>query len=106
MLLHRRRSATRLADVHGRGAELVRQLAGILEPPGRLATELGGSCRAYVDDAVGATQRAHPSISALPRLMEDRAAGFLMVRELEASARLLRRHSTRLDLIGALKSRE
>ena len=52
------------------------------------ARELGGSCGAYVDDAFGAAHRAHASVSALPRLIEERAAGFLMRRELEALSRL------------------
>ena len=52
------------------------------------ARELGGSCAAYVDDAFGAAHRAHASVSALPRLIEERAAGFLMQRELEALSRL------------------
>ncbi len=52
------------------------------------AGELGQSCGAYVDDAFGAAHRAHASVSALPRLIEERAAGFLMRRELEALSRL------------------
>ncbi len=47
------------------------------------ARELARSCGAYVNDAFGAAHRAHASVSALPRLMEERAAGFLMQRELE-----------------------
>ena len=52
------------------------------------ARELGGSCGAYVNDAFGAAHRAHASVSALPRLMEERAAGLLMQRELEVLERL------------------
>jgi len=52
------------------------------------ARELGGSCAAYVNDAFGAAHRAHASVSALPRLMEERAAGFLMQRELEVLDKL------------------
>ncbi len=52
------------------------------------ARELGGSCTAYVNDAFGAAHRAHASVSALPRLIEDRAAGFLLQRELEALDKL------------------
>ena len=52
------------------------------------ARELGGSCAAYVDDAFGAAHRAHASVSALPQLIEERAAGFLMQRELEVLSRL------------------
>ncbi len=52
------------------------------------ARELGGSCAAYVDDAFGAAHRAHASVSALPRLIEERAAGFLMQREIDVLSRL------------------
>jgi phosphoglycerate kinase len=52
------------------------------------ARELGGSCAAYVNDAFGAAHRAHASVSALPRLMKERAAGLLMQRELEVLDKL------------------
>jgi len=52
------------------------------------ARALKGSCVAYVDDAFGAAHRAHASVSALPRLIEERAAGFLMRRELEVLSHL------------------
>ncbi len=52
------------------------------------ARELGGSCAAYVNDAFGAAHRAHASVSALPRLMEERAAGLLMQRELDVLDKL------------------
>ncbi len=52
------------------------------------AHELGGACGAYVNDAFGAAHRAHASVSALPRLISERAAGFLMQRELEVLSRL------------------
>ena len=52
------------------------------------ARDLGGSCTAYVNDAFGAAHRAHASVGALPRLIEDRAAGFLLQRELEVLDKL------------------
>ena len=52
------------------------------------ARELGGYCGAYVNDAFGAAHRAHASVSALPRLMTERAAGLLMQRELKALDKL------------------
>jgi phosphoglycerate kinase len=52
------------------------------------ARDLGTGCTAYVNDAFGAAHRAHASVSALPRLIEERAAGLLMQRELEVLERL------------------
>ena len=52
------------------------------------ARQLGAGCSAYVNDAFGAAHRAHASVSALPRLIEDRAAGFLLQRELEVLEKL------------------
>jgi len=52
------------------------------------AAELGVGCTAYVNDAFGAAHRAHASVSALPRLIEERAAGFLLQRELEVLEKL------------------
>ncbi|MEM7435707.1 MAG: phosphoglycerate kinase [Myxococcota bacterium] len=52
------------------------------------ARELGAGCGAYVNDAFGAAHRAHASVSALPGLFEERAAGLLMQRELEVLSQL------------------
>ncbi|MEM9728481.1 MAG: phosphoglycerate kinase [Myxococcota bacterium] len=52
------------------------------------AGELAAGCGAYVNDAFGAAHRAHASVSALPGLIEARAAGFLMQRELEVLSKL------------------
>jgi len=52
------------------------------------AHDLGVGCTAYVNDAFGAAHRAHASVSALPRLIEERAAGFLLQRELEVLEKL------------------
>ena len=52
------------------------------------ARELGAGCSAYVNDAFGSAHRAHASVSALPRLIEERAAGFLMLRELDVLEKL------------------
>ncbi len=52
------------------------------------ARELGAGCTAYVNDAFGAAHRAHASVSALPRLIDDRAAGLLLQRELEVLDKL------------------
>ena len=52
------------------------------------ARELAKLCDAYVNDAFGAAHRAHASVAALPRMMRDRAAGFLMRAELDALGKL------------------
>jgi phosphoglycerate kinase len=52
------------------------------------ARELAELCDVYVDDAFGAAHRAHASVHALPRLVRDRAAGLLLLKELQALGRL------------------
>ncbi len=53
------------------------------------ARQLAELCDVYVNDAFGAVHRAHASVHALPRLMRDRAAGYLLQRELEALGRVV-----------------
>lgn len=52
------------------------------------AKQLAELCDVYVDDAFGCVHRAHASVHALPRLMRERAAGFLLKKELESLTRL------------------
>lgn len=52
------------------------------------AKELARVCDVYVDDAFGAAHRAHASVDALPRMIGERAPGFLMEKELKALSRL------------------
>jgi phosphoglycerate kinase len=52
------------------------------------ARQLAELCDVYVDDAFGAVHRAHASVHALPRLVRERAAGLLLLKELKALARL------------------
>src|SRR5207244_11478356 len=52
------------------------------------AGQLAELCDVYVDDAFGAVHRAHASVHALPRLMRERGAGFLLRRELESLSKL------------------
>ena len=47
------------------------------------AAELAAGKQVYVNDAFGAAHRAHASISAAPRLFPARAAGLLLMREVE-----------------------
>lgn len=53
------------------------------------ARELARLADVYVNDAFGAAHRAHASVEALPRLMREKAAGFLMKKELEALGKLV-----------------
>jgi phosphoglycerate kinase len=54
-----------------------------------LARELAGLAEVYVDDAFGAAHRAHASTEGVARLLDDRAAGFLLAGEVEALSGLL-----------------
>lgn len=53
------------------------------------ARGLAELCDGYVDDAFGAAHRAHASVHALPRMIDDRGAGLLMLEELAYLGRLL-----------------
>jgi phosphoglycerate kinase len=55
------------------------------------ARQLAELCDVYVNDAFGAVHRAHASVHALPRLVRDRAAGFLLVKELRSLSKLVDR---------------
>lgn len=52
------------------------------------ARQLSELCDVYINDAFGAAHRAHASVHALPRMIRERAAGFLMRKELEALSKL------------------
>lgn len=53
------------------------------------ARELSTLCTVYVNDAFGAAHRAHASVEALPRMMRERAMGFLMKREVTHLSKVL-----------------
>jgi phosphoglycerate kinase len=53
------------------------------------ARQLAELCDVYVDDAFGCVHRAHASVHALPKLVRDRAAGFLLGKELNALGRVV-----------------
>jgi phosphoglycerate kinase len=55
---------------------------------GDFARELAKMADCYVNDAFGAAHRAHASVAALPKLIADRAAGFLLWKELDALGKL------------------
>jgi len=68
------------------------------------AQALAGLCEAYVNDAFGASHRAHASVVGLPRLINARAAGLLLAREIEALGRLVHRpEHPFVTLIGGAK---
>jgi phosphoglycerate kinase len=52
------------------------------------ARELAKLCDLYVGDAFGVVHRAHASVSALPKLISGRGAGFLLRSEIESLDRL------------------
>lgn len=53
------------------------------------AKELALLCDVYVGDAFGVSHRAHASVEALPRMIGERAPGFLMEKELASLGALL-----------------
>ena len=53
------------------------------------ARQLAELADVYVNDAFGAAHRAHASVHALPRLMAERAAGYLLLKEIRALSKLL-----------------
>lgn len=55
------------------------------------ARQLAELADVYVNDAFGAAHRAHASVHALPRMMRERAAGLLMLKELRALGRITER---------------
>jgi phosphoglycerate kinase len=53
------------------------------------ARQLAELCDCYVNDAFGAAHRAHASVHALPKLMRDRACGFLMEKEIDKLGKIV-----------------
>ena len=64
------------------------------------ARELQQHCEVYVGDAFGVSHRAHASVEALPKMVSERAAGFLIEREINALGRL--REDTADPLVAVL----
>lgn len=54
-----------------------------------LAGKWAGLVDVYVNDAFGASHRAHASIDALPRMMSKKCLGFLMFKEIEKLSELM-----------------
>ncbi len=53
------------------------------------AKQLMELCDVYVGDAFGASHRAHASVHALPRMMRERCAGFLLEKEISSLGRIV-----------------
>lgn len=78
------------------------------------AKRLAELCEIYVNDAFGAAHRAHASTEGLPRLVEERAAGELMFKEISFFTELLKNPKSPFvailggakvsDKIGVMKS--
>ena len=68
------------------------------------ASALASFSDIYINDAFGASHRAHASIVALPELMKDRGLGFLMKKEIEMlDAVRLHPESPFLTILGGAK---
>jgi len=81
--------AAELADGEIGLLENLRFHAGEEQNDPEFARALAAPATAYVDDAFGAAHRAHASIVGVLETLRRRAAGRLMVREVEALSRLL-----------------
>ncbi|MBI5536628.1 MAG: phosphoglycerate kinase [Deltaproteobacteria bacterium] len=53
------------------------------------ARQLAELCDVYVDDAFGCAHRAHASVHALPKLMREKACGFLMEKEIDKLGKIV-----------------
>jgi phosphoglycerate kinase len=69
--------------------ENIRYEPGETQNDPELAAALAGLAEAYVDDAFGAAHRAHASTEGAARLIENRAAGLLLEREVSVLEELL-----------------
>ncbi|MFN8847324.1 MAG: phosphoglycerate kinase [Bdellovibrionales bacterium] len=63
--------------------ENIRFEEGETEDSEELAQELAKPCDFYINDAFGASHRAHATIHALPKLMKNRGVGFLIEKEIQ-----------------------
>lgn len=56
----------------------------------RFAKKLAALCDLYINDAFGASHRAHASVVGLPSLVKEKGVGFLMKREIDFFGALLK----------------
>jgi phosphoglycerate kinase len=84
--------------------ENIRFEAGETKNDPELAARLAGLADAYVNDAFGAAHRAHASTEGAARLMDRRAAGLLLEKEVTTLTRLLEKPSRPLvAVLGGAK---
>jgi phosphoglycerate kinase len=80
-----------IADLRGNQVCLLENLRFYAEEEKNdegFARQLAALCDVYVNDAFGAAHRAHASVDALPKLIEERGMGFLIRDEVRALARV------------------
>jgi phosphoglycerate kinase len=83
------RVASQLADGDVALLENLRYYPGEEQNDPEFARALAAPAAAYVDDAFGSAHRAHASVTGVLEYLSRKAAGRLMVREVEALSRLL-----------------
>lgn len=69
--------------------ENVRYVPGEQKNDEKFATKLSQYADVYINDAFGASHRAHSTIDALPRLIKTNGIGFLMKKEIEMLDKVL-----------------
>ncbi len=69
--------------------ENIRYESGETKDEAELASHLAVGIDIYINDAFGASHRAHASIHALPKIMKEKGIGFLIEKEIEMLTELL-----------------
>ena len=86
-------SATRLAKELRDGQilllENIRFHSGETKNSDTLSRELAELCECYVNDAFGTAHRAHASTAGVAKLVDNRAAGYCVAKEVESLNRIL-----------------
>ncbi|PIS11960.1 MAG: phosphoglycerate kinase, partial [Bdellovibrio sp. CG10_big_fil_rev_8_21_14_0_10_47_8] len=84
--------------------ENLRYDSGETENSEEFAHVLASYSNVYINDAFGASHRAHASIDALPRMMKDKGIGFLIEKEISMLDKLLENpRSPYLAIMGGAK---
>ncbi|MEZ4815317.1 MAG: phosphoglycerate kinase [Bdellovibrionota bacterium] len=83
------RQTKEIKDNHVLLLENLRYYPGEEANEGDFAVKLASLCDVYVNDAFGTCHRAHASVSALPKLMTEKYAGFLLEKEIAELARVI-----------------